>query len=184
MRVIIATGLIAMMLLLITIIIMIASGSGKSRQAVVAMICCLATSLILGSYSLYAFINRLDELIPTPDEERSGEEIYEYYFGRPRYSCLRMIDHADLQASANGDWLHFKTCSEEFSRIIRQYRFTVAIDTNAGEWTNAPLPVNNWFRPEDLDAGRLKFSFPADPKPRLIIYTNSDSTEVFMVSYN
>ncbi len=184
MRVIIATGLIAMMLLMIAIIIMIASGSGKSRQTVMAMVCCLATSLIIGSYSVFAFINRLDDLMPTPDGKRSGDEIYEYYFGKPRYNCLSMIDHTDLQASSKGDWLHFKTCQEEFSRIIRQYRFRVTIDTNSNEWFDKPVPDNDWFKPNKLGEGRQKFSFPPQPKPRLIIYTNSDSTEVYMVSYN
>lgn len=189
MRVTIAIGLLAMMLFLTSVIIMIASGSSKSRQTMVAIICCFAGSLIFGSYSIYALVNEVDELISSlgdqrPGEQRSGEEIYEYYYGKPRYNCLKVIDHADYQTSARGDWLHFKTCTEEFTRIIRQYRFTVAIDTNTNEWTSAPLSVNDWFKPENLGEGRLKFSFPAEPKPRLLIYTNSDSTEVFMVSYN
>lgn len=184
MRVIIATGLLAMMLLLISVIIMIASGSGKSRQTVTAIIFCFASSLMLGTYSVYSFVNEIDTLLPEPPGLRSGEEIYEYYFGKPRYSCLRMIDHTDLQASAKGDWLYFKTCPEEFERIARQYRFSVAIDTNSNEWFDKPVPGNDWFKPDKLGEGRQKFSFPSQPDPRLIIYTNSDSTEVYMVSYN
>lgn len=184
MRVTIVIGLIAITLFLISVIIMIVSGSGKSKQTMMAIICCFASSLILGSYSIYAFVNGANELMSDTDQQKSGEEIYEYYYGKPRYNCLKMIDHADYQTSARGAWLHFKTCTEEFTRIIRQYRFTVAIDTNTNEWTSAPLPVNDWFKPEDLGEDRLKFSFPAEPKPRLLIYTNSDSTEVFMVSYN
>ncbi|GAB5528092.1 MAG: hypothetical protein Roseis2KO_59640 [Roseivirga sp.] len=184
MRVIVATGLLAMMLLLISVIIMIASGSGKSRQTITAIISCLASGLILGTYSVFNFVNEIDEFIPKTPGMRSGKEIYEYYFGKPRHRCLRMIEHTDLQASAKGDWLHFKTCPEEFDRIARQYRFEVAIDTNNNEWFDKPVPDNDWFKPDELGEGRQKFSFPAEPKPRLLIYTNNDSTEVFMVSYN
>lgn len=177
-------GLLAMALFLISIIIMIASGSGKSRQTIVAIVSCFAVSIILGSYSVYALINEVNVLATDTVKQRSGEEIYEYYYGSPRYPCLKIIDHADYMDSAGGDWLHFNTCPAEFNRIIRQYQFEVAIDTNANEWINKPVPGTDWFKPETLGEDRQKFSFPPEPDPRLIIYTNRDSTEVFMVSYN
>ncbi len=184
MRGILVIGLLAMIIFLIAVIIMIAGGSEKSRRTIVTIISCLVISLVLGSYSIYQFMSEMQNDFSDTHSGKSGTEIYEYYYGKPRHNCLEIIDQADYQSFAGGDWLHFKTCPEEFSRIIRQYRFRVHRDTTDSVWVDTPSPEADWFRPHVLGTDRLKLEFPVDPRPRLVLYSSSDSTEVYMVSYN
>ena len=109
--------------------------------------------------------------------ERSGEEIYEVFFGKPQSDCVKILERHDaivpiIDVSTT---LHFKTCPEEIDRIASKKEYTKAIEPSA-----YMSVADQFFNPRLLGDSVLVFQ-KMEGRDAIFIYTNLSKTEAYFI---
>jgi hypothetical protein len=113
---------------------------------------------------------------------RTGEEIYAALFGKPGRDCVQIRRYQDqiVPRIDYAIWLHFDTCPEELTRVLRQADYSCAKE-ESGAWNSSgPLANDNWWKPETLGDSVLVFKYMHPDNRRIqIAVASTDSTQVY-----
>lgn len=156
----------------------------KKKVLIIISIALFFTSIGLGVYSGHRFVtksyNRISKLL----KPRTGDEIFEALFGKPKIDCIKVLNYQDqvIPKIDYAIWLHFKTCPDELVRIISLHKYEMnKVSTKSFKW-KGPLANDNWFKPELMGDSIMVFNCRKDDYGNeQTIYCKLDMTEVFCI---
>lgn len=137
----------------------------------------------LASWAGYSAFHKAKSKIAAKLKPRTGNEIYVGLFGEESTDCTQIIESQD-QVVPRIDiaiWLHFKTCPQEFRRLLSRHQFSRSLEETA-HWQEV-IPGaegDKWFRPQAMGDTIVVYEY-ATAKGRNIqtFWASRDSTEVF-----
>ncbi len=136
----------------------------------------------LAIWTGYLVVSKTYDKVADSFKMRTGDEIYKAIFDNRKADCVKILNHQD-QVVPKIDyaiWLHFETCPSELKRILNPQNFSSNIVSTKGWNSEGPLAHENWFKPETLgDSIIVNINIDENGNGQYI-YTNLDSTEVFV----
>jgi len=179
----IVTGLIVSAFLFVCFFALLLLGLIKKRRKLILIsLGILLLFITTTAWTGYNFLSKSYHKIASSFKPVTGEELYTVLFGKPEYSCIKMIHYREqiLPRIDDPTRLEFTTCPEELKRILSLHKF---------EYRREPVKnifvqegIDNWFRPESLGDTVLVFKYFKDEGGNVqTIYTSTDSTKVFCV---
>lgn len=127
---------------------------------------------IVGTYSVFLFMEKSLNFVADQVKPRNGIEIYTSLFSKPIAPCVDIVQHHD-QITPRVDcciWLEFYTCPEELARISAQHPYRVSKvstrDTSQNKpygnerpirWKPSMLGDSIWVYRKDDNANRVLF---------------------------
>jgi hypothetical protein len=131
----------------------------------------------------YILLHKAKNKIVNTLKLRTGNEIYEALFGKGLATCTKVIESQD-QVVPRIDaaiWLHFKTCPDEFKRLLARHQFDGAKEPTA-QWVEEIPGAENikWFRPQAMGDTITVYEYVTENSRNIqTFWVSRDSTEVF-----
>ncbi len=156
----------------------------KNRKLKLIAIFSFIAFLSLTGLTGYKFVTKSYHKITDTLKPRTGNEIYDALFGKPKSGCVTVLNSQDqtIPKIDYAIWLHFETCPEELNRILSLHNFSSeTIPTNELR-VDGPSANEKWFNPASLGDSIFVFNYKKDDYGNgQTIYSSLDSTKVFCI---
>lgn len=135
--------------------------------------------IALSGYIAYRWVNKLNSHLREITHVRSGEEIYQSYFGKDPHHCTTFTEYQDnfIMRADVGVYLHFKTCPAEFARITDTGFTCKKIKTTEAKSNDLPAWFSSIFTSDSLTIYQRR----KDNNHVITMVPSADSTDVYFV---
>lgn len=169
--------------LLFAIGIAVGGLSKKSWKLLVLATLALASSGGFAGWAGYVALHKAKNRVVNTFRPRTGDEIYVGLFGRGKVACTQVFESQD-QVVPKIDyaiWLHFKTCPQEFQRILTRHQFSQRKEATANWLGNIPsVGADKWWRPQVMGDTIMVYQYTSKNGRNIqILIASRDGTEVF-----
>jgi hypothetical protein len=129
-------------------------------------------------------INKAKETL----KPRTGDEIYDGLFGHSDFKCTDIQNYQDMEFPII-DFaivMKFKTCPQEFKRILNLHEFSSKILLTKDWDGDIPCGVKlDWLNPKSMGDTIMVYEYSSDNNRKILTFwTSLDSTQVYCREIN